>query len=202
MRMIRALIPAAVCLAAIAAPASAESVAESSAVALVEAAASLTPGKYLWERDEAAGPVSILISIPDQKAYVYRADRLVAVSTVSTGKEGNDTPVGVFTILQKKEMHRSNLYDDAPMPFMQRLTWDGVAIHAGRNPGFPASHGCIRVPASFAKKLFQATEVGATVEVTDIAYAADTPAPRSDAQTTAAANRAAGKDLASFLDSR
>ncbi|WBH17497.1 L,D-transpeptidase family protein [Sphingomonas radiodurans] len=201
MRMIRALLPAVFGIVAFTStPALAESV--TSSVALVEAAASLAPGKYLWEEDAAAGPVSILISIPDQKAYVYRGERLVAVSTVSTGKEGNDTPVGIFTILQKKEMHRSNLYDDAPMPFMQRLTWDGVAIHAGRNPGFPASHGCIRVPASFAKKLFAATEMGATVEITDIAYSGDTPAPRSDAQLTAAANAATTKDLSRFLASR
>ena len=171
-------------------------------VALAEAAATLAPGRYLWEKDEAAGPVSILISIPDQRAYVYRGDRLVAVSAVSTGRDGNETPVGMFTILQKEAMHHSNLYDDAPMPFMQRLTWDGVAIHAGRNPGYAASHGCIRVPTNFAKKLFAATEMGATVEVTDQAYLAEMPAPRSDAQTTAAANRAAARDLDGFLASR
>jgi lipoprotein-anchoring transpeptidase ErfK/SrfK len=198
MRMIRALLPAVLGMAAFTSmPALAESVASSSSVALVEAAASLAPGKYLWEEDIAAGPVSILISIPDQKAYVYRGDQLVAVSTVSTGKEGNETPVGIFNILQKKEMHRSNLYNDAPMPFMQRLTWDGVAIHAGKNPGFPASHGCIRVPTEFAKKLFAATEMGATVEVTDISYSGDMPVPRSDSQLTAAANGNLGKVLAS-----
>jgi lipoprotein-anchoring transpeptidase ErfK/SrfK len=203
MRMIRALLPAVLGMAAFtSAPALAESVASSSSVALVEAAASLAPGKYLWEEDVAAGPVSILISIPDQKAYVYRGEQLVAVSTVSTGREGNETPVGIFNILQKKEMHRSNLYDDAPMPFMQRLTWDGVAIHAGKNPGFPASHGCIRVPTEFAKKLFAATEMGATVEVTDISYSSDMPAPRSDAQLTAAANGPISKDLGKFLASK
>ena len=197
--MIRALLPVVLGIAAVVStPALAKS---ATGLALVEAAAALPPGKYLWEEDVAAGPVSILISIPDQKAYVYRGDALVAVSTVSTGKAGNDTPVGQFTILQKKEMHHSNLYDDAPMPFMQRLTWDGVAIHAGRNPGFPASHGCIRVPASFAKKLFAATQMGATVEVTDISYSGDMPAPRSDAQLTAAAN-ASTKELGQFLASR
>ncbi|WP_085811001.1 L,D-transpeptidase family protein [Sphingomonas sp. TZW2008] len=202
MRLIRALTPAVLAMTAFTAtPALAES-AVGSSVALVEAAASLAPGKYLWEEDVAAGPMSILISIPDQKAYVYRGEQLVAVSTVSTGKEGNETPVGLFTILQKKQMHHSNLYDNAPMPFMQRLTWDGVAIHAGRNPGFPASHGCIRVPTEFAKKLFAATEMGATVEVTDISYSPETPAPRSDAQLTAAANAAPPKDLGSFLASR
>ncbi len=208
MRTIRALLPAALGLAAITSmPALAETSTpavsgNASGLALVEAAASLTPGQYLWEQDAAAGPVSVLISIPDQKAYVYRGDSLVAVSTVSTGKEGNETPVGVFTILQKKKMHHSNLYDNAPMPFMQRLTWDGVALHAGKNPGFPASHGCIRMPNSFAKKLFEATEMGATVEVTDMSYSGDMMAPRNDAQMTADANAAVRKDLGSFLASR
>ncbi|WP_415837119.1 L,D-transpeptidase family protein [Sphingomonas sp. IC4-52] len=208
MRLIRALLPAALGMAAFTSmPALAETstasvVGNASGVALVEAAASLTPGEYLWEQDVAAGPVSILISIPDQKAYVYRGDNLVAVSTVSTGKEGKETPVGVFTILQKKQMHHSNLYDNAPMPFMQRLTWDGIAIHAGKNPGFPASHGCIRVPTAFAKKLFTATELGATVEVTDMAFSGDMLAPRSDAQMTAAANNPVEPDLKTFLASR
>ena len=171
-------------------------------VSLAEAAATLTPGKYLWESDAAAGPIAILISIPDQRAYVYRGDRMVAVSTVSTGKEGKETPVGVFTILQKKTMNYSNLYDAAPMPFMQRLTWDGVAIHAGKNPGFPASHGCIRVPTEFAKKLYAATALGATVEVSDLPYMEGTPAPISDAQATAAANRKPDGTLGGFLASR
>ena len=161
--------------------------------AMLEAATSLAPGRYLWEADAIAGPVSIIVSIADQRLYVYRGDTIVAASAVSTGREGNDTPVG------KKEMHRSNLYNDAPMPFMQRLTWDGVAIHAGRNPGHPDSHGCIRVPAAFAKKLFAATEMGATVEVTDLPVIEGTPAPVSDYQETAAANRAAETQLAGFL---
>ena len=169
---------------------------------LTQAAASLTPGRYLWEDDAALGAVSILISIPDQRAYVYRGETLVAVSTVSTGKDGKETPVGVFNILQKKEMNRSNLYDGAPMPFMQRLTWDGIAIHAGRNPGFPASHGCIRVPTEFAKKLYAATQLGAAVEVTDLPYMEGTAPPVSDAQATAAANQAAGKSLDTVIASR
>ena len=158
---------------------------------LAQAAASLTPGRYLWEDDESLGPVAIRISIPDQRAYVYRGDTLVAASSVSTGKDGKETPVGVFTILQKKEMNRSNLYNNAPMPFMQRLTWDGIAIHAGKNPGFPASHGCIRVPTDFAKKLYAATQLGATVEVTDLPFIEGDMAPVSDAQETATANREA-----------
>ena len=181
-------------------------------VSLAQAAADLTPGRYLWEDDASLGPVTIRISIPDQRAYVYRGDTLVAVSSVSTGKDGKETPVGVFTILQKKEMNRSNLYDGAPMPFMQRLTWDGIAIHAGKNPGFPASHGCIRVPTDFAKKLYAATQLGATVEVTDLPYvegdmapisdAQETAAANADAQATAAANKKAEKALDTFLASR
>jgi lipoprotein-anchoring transpeptidase ErfK/SrfK len=183
-------------------PALADTVGSAASVSMVEAAAALTPGRYLWEDDEALGPVTILISLPDQRAYVFRGQTLVAASAVSTGKEGKETPVGVFTILQKKEMNRSNLYDGAPMPFMQRLTWDGIAIHAGKNPGFPASHGCIRVPTEFAKKLYAATQLGATVEVTDVAYAEGVAAPVSDAQATANANRATAGTLGEFLASR
>jgi hypothetical protein len=139
-------------------------------LALTEAAASLAPNRYVWGDEQAQGPVSVLISIPDQRAYVFRGETLVAASTVSTGKAGNETPTGSFTILQKNAKHFSNLYDNAPMPYMQRLTWDGVALHAGANPGFPASHGCIRLPTAFAKKLFEITSLGATVEVTDEAY--------------------------------
>jgi hypothetical protein len=169
---------------------------------LAEVASTLTPGGYMWQDDASLGPVSILISIPDQRAYVYRGDTVVAVTTVSTGKDGKETPVGVFTILQKKEMNRSNLYDGAPMPFMQRLTWDGIAIHAGRNPGFPASHGCIRVPTEFAKKLYAATQLGAVVEVSDLPYIEGAPAPVGDAQATATANRGDTPPLGDVLASR
>lgn len=112
-------------------------------------------------------PVSIVVSIPDQRAYIYRGGNLVGVSTVSTGSNGHGTPVGAFTILQKKVFHRSNLYSNAPMPYMQRLTWDGIALHAGHLPGYPASHGCIRFPAAFAKQLYTLTELGGDVMVTD-----------------------------------
>ncbi len=112
-------------------------------------------------------PVSIVVSIPDQRAYVYRGGTLVGASTVSTGSNGHETPTGAFTILQKKEFHRSNLYSNAPMPYMQRLTWGGIALHAGRLPGYPASHGCIRFPAAFAKQLYALTEMGGDVMVTD-----------------------------------
>jgi hypothetical protein len=115
------------------------------------------------------GPVIILVSLWLQRAYVYRNGVPIAVTTVSTGKRGHATPTGLFTILQKDADHRSNLYDDAPMPFMQRLTWDGVALHGGVLPGYPASHGCIRLPKDFARWLFSITRVGATVIVTDSA---------------------------------
>ena len=131
------------------------------------AAASLGPNAFVWRDQGSFEPVSVVISIADQKAYVYRGESVIGVSSVSTGKDGKETPTGTFPILQKEEVHHSNLYNSASMPFMQRLTWDGVAIHAGNNPGFPASHGCIRVPTAFAKKLFAVTSRGTPVLVTD-----------------------------------
>ncbi len=131
---------------------------------------SLLPGEYLWLPELAPqGPMLILISLPEQVAYVYRNGVRIGLSTVSSGKPGYETPTGIFSILQKKRTHFSDLYDDAPMPFMQRLTWDGVALHAGRVPGYPASHGCVRLPAAFAEKLFAATQRGITVVIADAA---------------------------------
>ncbi|TAD71978.1 MAG: L,D-transpeptidase [Sphingomonadales bacterium] len=101
--------------------------------------------------------VLIVVSLPSQQMHVFRDGTLWRSSPVSTGKRRKKTPTGVFAILQKKRFHRSNLYSNAPMPFMQRLTWDGIAIHAGRLPGYPASHGCIRIPAAFAAELFKVT---------------------------------------------
>lgn len=140
--------------------------------AVVEETIFLQPGQSVWYEDalaatDARAPVAVVVSIPAQQAYVYRERRLVGVSTVSTGKPGKDTPVGEFTILQKKTFHRSNLYSAAPMPFMQRLTWDGIALHAGHLPGYPASHGCIRLPAAFAKRLYTLTALGGTVAIID-----------------------------------
>ena len=186
MRRIAAILLPALLSIGVAAPASAAGM---DALAITEAAATLPPNRFVWTAAaDAPGRVSVLISIPDQRAYVFRGERLVAASSVSTGSDEKPTPTGTFTILQKKEQHRSNLYDDASMPFMQRLTWDGVALHAGRNPGFPASHGCIRLPSAFAKKLFAVTQLGATVEVTDEAYVAGAFLPDGDAEATARAN--------------
>ncbi len=129
---------------------------------------SLAPGEFVWSPQVApTGPLFIVISLPQQRAFVYRNGVQIGVSTVSTGRKGYETPTGLFTVLEKDADHRSNLYDDAPMPFMLRLTWGGVAIHAGRDPGYPQSHGCIRLPLAFAKSLFEAVPHGTQVVVTD-----------------------------------
>ena len=126
----------------------------------------LKPGEFIWSPEASpSGPLVMVISLDEQLAYVYRNGLRIGVSTVSTGKKGKETPTGVFTILQKQKDHKSSLYDDAPMPFMQRLTWDGVALHAGNLPGFPASHGCVRLPYEFARELFDVTSNGMTVVV-------------------------------------
>ncbi len=130
--------------------------------------AKLKPGEYLWVPEVSPrGPIVMVVSLPEQLAYVYRNGVIIGASTISSGKKGYRTPTGVFTILQKHEDHYSNLYNDAPMPYMQRLTWSGVAIHAGRLPGYPASHGCVRMPYEFARKLFAETKTGLTVVVAD-----------------------------------
>ena len=134
----------------------------------------LTPGKFIWHPQAAKdGKLEIVVSLPLQVAYVYRGGTLIGVSTVSTGKPGHETPTGSFEILQKRREHYSNRYDNAPMPFMQRLTWDGIALHAGQIPGQPASHGCVRLPTAFARHLFGATQLGAAVHIVDEAPSPD-----------------------------
>jgi lipoprotein-anchoring transpeptidase ErfK/SrfK len=98
--------------------------------------------------------VVILVSLPDQLLYVYRNGVRIGRSTVSTGKPGKGTPTGVFTVLQKKVRHESSIYKGAQMPHMRRLTWTGIAIHAGHLPGYPVSAGCVRLPVDFAAKLY------------------------------------------------
>lgn len=132
----------------------------------------LRPGQFTWTPELAPqGPVAVIVSLPEQRAYVYRNGVRIGVSTTSTGKPGHATPPGIYTILQKRREHYSNLYDDAPMPFMQRLSWDGVALHAGNLPGYPASHGCVRLPLGFAERLFATTGIGSVVVVADAASA-------------------------------
>lgn len=125
----------------------------------------LKPGQYLWAENKSSGPARVVVSLEDQMAFVYKGDTLVGATTVSTGKPGKDTPAGIFTVLEKKPMHRSRKYDNAPMPHMLRIDDYGIALHAGMLPGHPASHGCIRLPSAFAAMLFRLTEVGTPVLV-------------------------------------
>ncbi len=112
-----------------------------------------------------AGSERVVVSLSDQLAYLYRGDTLMAVTTVSTGTSKHPTPTGIFSVLNKKPMHRSRKYDNAPMPFSQFIDQYGIALHAGHIPGRPASHGCVRLPASFAKKLYQVTDIGTPVYI-------------------------------------
>lgn len=133
-------------------------------------AAALGPGQYVWEpKASSTGPLFLVIDLSAQRLMVYRDGALIAASTISTGSEGRETPTGSFTILEKAVEHRSATYDYAPMPYMQRITSKGVAIHAGNLPGYAASHGCIRLPAKFAKLLYGATVIGTPVMITDAA---------------------------------
>lgn len=129
----------------------------------------LAPGEFRWTPELAptGSDTVVIVSIPEQRAHVYRNGVRIGLSTVSTGKSGKETPTGVFPILQKRKEHYSNLYDNAPMPYMQRLTWDGIALHGGKIPGYPASNGCVRLPKAFARKLFEATGHGTIVVVAD-----------------------------------
>ncbi len=124
------------------------------------------------------GPLLIAISIANQRLTLYDNGVPIAHSPVSTGTASHPTPTGVFSVIGKARFHRSNLYSSAPMPFMQRITWSGVALHAGQLPGYPASHGCIRLPYEFAIRLFNTTKMGARVIIshqdltpTEIAHA-------------------------------
>jgi lipoprotein-anchoring transpeptidase ErfK/SrfK len=113
-----------------------------------------------------SGGVRVLVSLPLQRLWVFRGRELVATSPVSTGKSGHATPAGSFPILQKRVEHYSNRYDNAPMPYMQRLTHYGIALHGGRLPGYPASHGCIRLPHAMARRLYNMTQPGTRVTIT------------------------------------
>jgi hypothetical protein len=169
-KRLRALaLTAAVALLATAGAAQMRPIGGGSVMAVVER---LQPGEFLWVPEIAPrGPMLVVVNIATQRVVAYRNGVPIAVSTISTGREGHRTPTGVFTILQKAKWHRSSKYSNAPMPFMQRLTWYGIALHAGNLPGYPASHGCIRLPSEFARLLFDETELGMTVIVTNQAPA-------------------------------
>ena len=126
----------------------------------------LKKGEFLWMGEAVTtGPVVMVVSITEQRAYVYRNGILIGATTVSTGRPGHPTPTGVFTVLQKQKEHRSTIYDGAPMPYMERLTWGGVALHAGGLPGYPESHGCIHLPSEFAQRFFEISPNGMTVVI-------------------------------------
>lgn len=130
--------------------------------------AALKHGEWIWLGEAIqSGPMVMVVNLSEQRAYVYRNGVLIGVTTVSTGRPGHETPTGVFTILQKDKDHRSTIYNSAPMPYMQRLTWGGIALHAGGLPGFPESHGCVHLPSEFARLLFEVTSTGMTVVVED-----------------------------------
>lgn len=149
---------------AVASPALASGSKVSSPLQLARQAEQLKPGEWVWApRIARTGPVLIYVDLDRQLATVYRNGVRIGVSTISSGKPGLDTPTGVFTILEKDKDHRSRTYDNAPMPYMNRLTWKGVALHAGNLPGFPQSHGCVRLPLEFAKLVFGVTSKGGTV---------------------------------------
>jgi hypothetical protein len=132
----------------------------------------LKKGEFLWMADAVtSGPLIMVVSITEQRGYVYRNGILIGATSVSTGRPGHVTPTGVFTILQKQKDHRSTIYDGAPMPYMERLTWGGVALHAGGLPGYPESHGCIHLPSEFAQLLFGISSTGMTVVIGDEATA-------------------------------
>src|ERR1700730_2365421 len=118
------------------------------------------------ESGKPQGPLIIAISIDRQNLRIYDAKGFFAETAISTGMPGHPTPMGVFSVIQKHKLHHSNIYSGAPMPYMQRITWSGVAMHAGVLPGYPASHGCIRMPMSFAVKMWNWTKMGARVFVT------------------------------------
>jgi len=128
----------------------------------------LKPGEFVWEGTAVTeGPIVVAVSLEEQRAYVYRNGIRIGFTTVSSGRTGFRTPTGVFTVLQKDADHHSSKYNDAAMPFTERLTWDGVALHAGGLPGYPSSHGCVHLPSAFAQRLFTISAKGMVVVIAD-----------------------------------
>ena len=146
---------------------------------IIQAAQELRNGEFVWAPElQPDGSALLVVNLATQRAVFFRNGVPVGATTVSTGAKGHETPTGVFTILQKRKEHYSSTYNNAPMPNMQRLTWKGIALHAGKLPGYPASHGCVRLPMQFSSLLFGATELGMTVVITDIpAVPRDSGAP-------------------------
>ena len=152
--------------------------------AILDMVRTLKPGQYVWAPELSGdGPALVVVNLETQRLVLFRNGVPVAASTVSSGKTGHETPTGVFSILQKNKEHYSKTYNNAPMPNMQRLTTRGIALHAGNLPGYPASHGCVRLPLAFSRLLFGATDLGMTVVITSmpaIPSASDGPALAED----------------------
>ena len=128
--------------------------------------AGLKPGQYLWAASiPAEGEVRVVIDRLTQMAYVYKGDELIGATTVSTAKQGHITPLGEWSILEKRPFYRSKKYDNAPMPWMERIDQYGIALHGGGTPGYPESHGCIHLPMKFAEKLYGLTKIGTKVVI-------------------------------------
>lgn len=184
---------------ALSAPARAQQV-DMSSGSVVQIVAKLKAGQYVWAPEIAPeGPMLLIVNLKTQRAVLYRNGVPIGATTVSTGRSGRETPTGVFTILQKHVVHYSSKYDNAPMPYMERLTWYGVALHAGHLPGYPASHGCIRMPAGFAKLLYGSTKLGMTVVIAKVAAAprvAPTPTIVSEGPADQSSNSALSWDPA------
>jgi lipoprotein-anchoring transpeptidase ErfK/SrfK len=126
--------------------------------------AGLKPGEYvLAQAIPREGDTRIVVDLLTQMAFVYRGDKLIGATTISSAKRGMVTPLGFWSILEKRPFYRSKKYDNAPMPWMQRIDSYGIAMHGGKNPGYPASHGCIRLPMKFAEMLYKLTAVGSKV---------------------------------------
>ena len=151
-------------------------------------------GQYVWAPELSGdGPALVVVNLETQRLVLFRNGVPVAASTVSSGKAGHETPTGVFSILQKNKEHYSKTYNNAPMPNMQRFTTRGIALHAGNLPGYPASHGCVRLPLAFSKLLYGSTNLGMTVVITSI------PAvPRASEAPALVVDEPAGKEQATL----
>src|SRR5229473_1510649 len=158
----------------------------------------------------AGEPIMAIVSLRDQRVTIYDAQGWISRAPVSSGQKGRETPAGIFSVIQKEAEHYSNLYDDAYMPHMQRITWSGIALHGGPLPGYPASHGCIRMPYDFAARLFDATRLGmrvivaptdvAPVQIADPALFSSKPGTAAVAAAVAAARAAEAAEAASKAD--
>jgi lipoprotein-anchoring transpeptidase ErfK/SrfK len=126
----------------------------------------MRPGEYKWAAEiPQSGETKVVIDTLSQLFYVYRDDKLIGVATISSGKKGRETPLGFWAVKIKQKLGHSRKYENAPMPFMQMYDSAGIAFHAGPNPGYPASHGCVRLPLKFAEKLYGLTEIGSKVVI-------------------------------------